>query len=54
MMPYVEVQSFLNTLISNEAAFDKRILEHGAQLQHHVYRIHGAVYGDGADKGRHR
>jgi len=47
MMPYAEVQSFLNTLISNEAAFDKRIREHGTQLEHHGYRIHGAVYGDG-------
>jgi hypothetical protein len=54
MMPYAEVQSFLNTLISNEAAFDKRVGEHGTQLEHHGYRIHGAVSGDGADKGRHR
>jgi hypothetical protein len=37
-------------LISDEAAFDKRIQEHGTQLEHHGYRIHGAVYGDGADK----
>jgi hypothetical protein len=49
IMPYAEVQSFLNTLISNETAFDKRIREHGTQLEHHGYRIHGAVYGDGAD-----
>jgi len=52
MMPYAEVQSFLNTLISNEAAFDKRIQEHGTQLEHHGYRIHGAVYG--VEKGSDR
>ena len=51
MMPYAEVQSFLNTLITNEAAFGKRIQEHGTQLEYRGYRIHGAVYGDGADKG---
>jgi hypothetical protein len=54
VMPYAEVQSFLNTLISNEATFDKRIQEHGTQLENHGYRIHGAVYGDDADKGRDR
>ncbi len=54
MMPYAEVQSFLNTLINTEAAFAKGIREHGTQLEHHGYRIHGAVYGDGADKGSDR
>jgi len=54
MMPYVEVQSFLNNLISNETTFSKRIHEHGTQLEHHGYRIHGAVYGDDADKGSDR
>ncbi len=54
MTPYAEVQTFLNTLISNETAFDKRIREHGTQLEHHGYRIHGAVYGDDAGKGRGR
>jgi hypothetical protein len=54
MVSYAEVQSFLNTLISSEAAFEKRIQEHGTQLEHNGYRIHGAVYGDGADKGSDR
>ena len=54
MMPYVEVQSFLNTLISDDAKFSKRIHEHGTQLEHHGYRIHGAVYGDDAEKGSDR
>ena len=48
--PYSDVQSFLNTLISNEAAFDKHIRENGTQLEHHGYRIHGAVYGDDVDE----
>jgi hypothetical protein len=51
MMSYAEVQPFLKTLISNETTFDKHIREHGAQLAHHGYRIHVAIYGDDGGKG---
>lgn len=45
MMLYTEAQSFLNTLITTEAALDQRIQERGTQLKHNGFRIHFAAYG---------
>ena len=51
MMPYTEVENFLNTLISNEEALDKEVLEQGTQLKHNGHRIHVAAFGKNEEWG---